>query len=250
MCCFSRRVESVTATKIFARAFPAGAEQERQFIVYSMSVQTREELAMVLPMPVKPKSGEDALRFISLNDYPTFFAALESGFPVPRMAASSVSLGVGRKSLTVHEVGEFQASFVPAVGDFSRLDPRFRLPEGTWEKLPQYRNYGFAVFKLQPGAKTIHPMAFSYPRANPKAVFFPTVHIHDAEIHPRADFDHILYCQRNPGENFSISNWRESPQLAKNFVDTTKSQNVVEPAQHCFRLELRGTLKNTDTVLA
>jgi hypothetical protein len=251
MCCFSRPVESVNATKIFARAFSSGPEEEWQFIVYAMSIQAREELAMVLPIPVKPNSGEDAVRFISLKSYPTFFARLEAGFfPPPAVSARALGGGTLSTRLTVHDVGEFHASFVPTVSDFSRLDPRFRLPEGTWEKLPQYQNYGFAVFKLQPGARTVHPMAFSFPRRDAKTVFFPTVHIHDGKIHSRAHFDHTLYCQRGPEEKFPITQWRESLQLAKTFMDIEKARAIIEPDQHCYRMELRGMLKNADTVLS
>jgi hypothetical protein len=218
-----------------------------------MSIAAREELAMVLPIPVKAKSGEDAVRFINLKNYPTIFVALEAGFPTPpsksggpRPTAAFPTLAL---SLTVHEVGDFQASFVPAISAFSRLDKRFQLPAGSWEKLPQFRTYGFAVFKLKPGTKTIHPMAFSFSRANAKELFFPTVHIHDGEVHPKADFDHVLYCQRNRGESFRLSNWRESPQLAKNFVEVAKSQKIVDSEQHCHRLQLQGSLKNADTIL-
>lgn len=114
MCCFSRPVESITATKIFARGFPLGAEQERQFIVYSMNIRAREELAMVLPIPVRAGSGENAGRFINLKGYPTFFEALESGFPEPPLASPKSDLTLtNRSTLAVHGVGDFQASFVP-----------------------------------------------------------------------------------------------------------------------------------------
>jgi hypothetical protein len=49
MCCFSRPVISVSATNIFARA----AEDGRQFLVYSMTLNAKDDLAMVLPLPVK-----------------------------------------------------------------------------------------------------------------------------------------------------------------------------------------------------
>ena len=253
MCCFSRPVESVTATKIFARTFPAGPEQDRQFLVYSMNVRAREELAMVLPIPVKPKSGENAVRFISLKEYPAFFAALEAGFPRLRsmtLLSPAMVTASAPAPLAVHEVGEFHASFVPTIADFSRLDARFRLPAGTWEKLPRYRDYGFAVFKLQPGARTVHPMAFSFPRRDARTVFFPTVHIHDGEIHARADFDHLLYCQRGPADKFSVGQWQESPQLAKAFLDVDRAQDIIAPDQHCYRMELRDMLPNADTVLS
>jgi hypothetical protein len=76
MCCFSRPVQSVTATHIFARP----AEDGRQFLVYSMTLKAKEDLAMVLPLPVKEGSGEKAVMFIDLKNYSNFFDDVESGF--------------------------------------------------------------------------------------------------------------------------------------------------------------------------
>lgn len=253
MCCFSRPVESVTATRIFARGFPAGPESSRQYVVYSMHLEAKENLAMILPLPVAAGGGEDAVRFINLKGYPNFFAAMDAGFPAPRSLSDGKSAAFGRPAggvLAVQDVGSFRASYVPTVADFTRLDAKFRLPASTWEKLPQYRTYGFAVFQLKPGAKTIHPMAFSFPRAQPKDLFFPTVHIHDGLVHPVADFDHLLYCQRNPGEKPSLRRWVESPDLAGMFLETKKTEGIVAADEHCYRLSLKGTLKNQDTRLA
>ena len=190
------------------------------------------------------------MTFISLEAYPQFFKDVERGFPEPR----SFSLGpTGRapasapaKKLAVIQVGSFEASFVPGIADFARLDERFRLPAGTWEKLPAYRHYGFAVFKLQSGAKTIHPMAFSFPRANISSLFFPTVHIHDGQVHERGDFDHILYCQRGEGDATRLTEWVESPQLARNFVNVPLTKDIVAADRHCYRKSLRGLLENRD----
>lgn len=249
MCCFSRPVESVTNTNLFARS----AEKGRQFLVYSMTLSSQEDLAMILPIPVPPASPEDAVRFISLKEYPGFFKDLKSGFPEP----IPLSAGRGAKSetpgkaapLAVVEVGEFEASFVPAVKEFARLDPRFRLPENTWEKLPAYRAFGFAVFKLKKGAKTLHPMAFEFPRANPKQLFFPTVHIHDGKVHPTAAFDHSLYCQKGEGDSFSLMSWQESPLEAARFVTVEKAQGLLDGARHAYRKTIRGAQKNEDVVL-
>jgi hypothetical protein len=59
MCCFSREIESVTNTRIFARS----ASDGRQFIVYAMAMESNEEVAMVLPLPIEPGHGEDAVKF-------------------------------------------------------------------------------------------------------------------------------------------------------------------------------------------
>ena len=69
MCCFTRPVESVSATKIFARDAGAG----KQFLVYSMNYRVGEDLAMVLPLPVPVGSKEDAVQFIDLHGYGEFF---------------------------------------------------------------------------------------------------------------------------------------------------------------------------------
>jgi hypothetical protein len=247
MCCFSRPVKLVADTNIFAR----GSKEGRQFLVYSMQLNANEDLAMILPIPVPKDSKENAVRFINLEEYPAFFAELRAGFPIPR-SASLGGANDGRtlsKKLEVVSVGSFEASFVPAIKDFARLDERFRLPTSVWEKLPQYKDYGFAVFKLKKGASKVHPMAFEFPRANPEQLFFPTVHIHDGRIHPRAKFDHALYCQRAGNDKLELTDWQESTTPAGLFMKVKKAQGLLEPDEHCYLKELRGQYKNEDVVL-
>ena len=146
MCCFSGPVTDVSTTKIFGK----GSGEGRQYVVYSMQYETENELAMILPMPVQDNPAEDAVHFINMENFPDFFEDLNSGFPVKRsrrksnqpIAIESASPDV----LEVVEVGSFVASFVPKVSDFGRLDPRFRLGNDVWDDLPQYSDYGFAVF--------------------------------------------------------------------------------------------------------
>ena len=247
MCCFSRPVQSVTSTNIFARAAAAG----RQFLVYSMALKAKEELAMVLPLPVKPGSGEKAVEFIDLSGYKDFFSDLLKGFPerVPAPGSSRSHPAPAALKLEVVSVGSFDASFVPTIEDFARLDERFRLPPGTWETLPTYRTYGFAVFKLKPGAATVHPMAFSFPRTNPRELFFPTVHIHDGKLHDKADFDHTLYCQRSPSEGFSLAQWEESPRLAVAFMNVEQSKGIIEGSVHCHKKRFLGRRQNRDIIV-
>ena len=68
MCCFSGPVEDVSDTKIFARL--AGA---RQYLAYEMRFSAAADLAMVLPIPVVPGTGDDGVEFLSLEHYPDFF---------------------------------------------------------------------------------------------------------------------------------------------------------------------------------
>ncbi|MBI3860960.1 MAG: hypothetical protein HY290_03605 [Planctomycetia bacterium] len=255
MCCFSRNVEHVSNTNIFARS----SKENRQFVVYSMKIQTKEDLAMILPIPVPKESPDDAVRFISLKGYATFFDDMPRGFPQPKAAVASRSTGgVGSlaeksKPLPVVEVGDFGASFVPSIKDFSRLDERFRLPDAAWDQLPRYRDYGFAVFKLKEGEakkqQKVHPMAFEFPRAEPAKLFFPTVHIHDGKVHERADFDHILYCQVSDGQTHSMMDWAESMRLAGQFLKVDKTEGIVDAGNHCYKRGIRGKQKNEDVLV-
>src|SRR5262249_22974937 len=143
------------------------------------------------------------------------------------------------------EVGAFQASFVPTVKDFKRLDDAFKLPAGTWDKLDPYKDYGFAVFKLKKGQEQhVHPMAFEFPRADKKRLFFPTVHIHDGKMHKTAMFDHALYCQ---GSGNDLLNWKESIRNAASFMKVDKTGGIVDKDNHIYLLTLRGKKANKDT---
>ena len=151
MCMFVGEVEEVSKTSIFAR-FMDG----RQCLVYEMTLSTPQETAMILPIPVARGSSEDAVRFIDLSDCRSFFMALDQCFPrreEPEGApmADAVLAGAEPTTLKVHSVGSFEASYVPCIADFERLDERFRLPSNLWSQMPQYHGYGFAVFKLKAG---------------------------------------------------------------------------------------------------
>ena len=241
MCCFSRPVDLVADTNIFARPSRAG----RQFLVYSMRFKAGEELAMILPIPTPRATAEDAVKFLNLEKYPEFFTEMASGFPLPVPAgrAKKDAPTLQAPKLVVVEVGSFVASFVPSVKDFARLDERFRLPAGTWDRLPQYRDWGFAVFQLKKGDQKVHPMAFEFPRADTRRLFFPTVHIHDGKVHDRARFDHWLYCQGAGG----MMDWSESAQPAGLFMKKLGgAHGIVDPQAHVYRRRLNGVLKNED----
>jgi hypothetical protein len=249
MCCFSGKITSVSATKIFARALP----YKRQALVYSMHLDTPRDVAMILPIPVADGSGEDAVKFHALDGYPEFFTHLEALFPqLKSFGKALVPLAVLFRSSTlkVVEVGSFNASFVPTVNDFGRLDAQFRLPDAVWGKIGGYSKYGFAVFKLRKGNSKVHPMAFDFPSALDGKLFFPTVHIHDGAVHPRADFDHVLYAQ--PGHNRGIDThvWEESEALASRNVSIRKAKGLVAGAAHVYKRMMIGELKNVDVIVA
>ena len=257
MCCFARPVISVNNTQIFARRDGNG----NQLLAYQMSYESQVENAMILPVPVRQPVQDSDLRFIDVKEYDDFFRDLDKGFPhKPR----SGGIGCGmpetasrKDSLQVFQVGNYVASFVPTLADFSRLDDQFKLPQSTWEKVPEYSAYGFAVFQLAAGSLKPHPMAFEF-KTDRDDLYFPTVHIHDGEIHPREHFDHVLYLQ-HAGFDSRVSAYRNSDVLdaatnlirsarkAQEFCDPAKTNGLIQGDLLVHRQWLRGQLPNEDT---
>jgi hypothetical protein len=245
MCCFSGKVDLVADTNIFARASKDG----RQFLVYSMKFKSAADLAMILPIPTPKNSPEDAVKFINLEKYEAFFDDMNNAFPPPETKGRGPG-GLNapdNKHLAVVEVGKFVASFVPSLKDFDRLDKQFKLPDAAWDKLPQYKEFGFAVFKLKKPEKDeqkVHPMAFEFPRDDKKILFFPTVHIHDGSVPEKAKFDHHLFCQ--VGESSAPSGWEESPGLAESSMKVKQTEGLVSGSNHLYRKIMKGTFDNKD----
>ena len=118
--------------------------------------------------------------------------------PIPQLS-QDMSFTWGAASmpldLPVHSVGAYDATDVPTIDAFSRLDERFRLSSAVWKALPQYADYGFVIFQLSQGEARFHPMAFTFPTRDPSKTYFPTTHVHDLKVHEKAGFDHVLYSQ-------------------------------------------------------
>lgn len=249
MCCFSGEVKHVSATRIFARSLEGG----RQFLAYGMSVAMDADVAMVLPIPCPVGAREDAVRFVDMSSCPTFLDDFDVLFPVPAMMGFQMSLSLGvpqPANLVVHEVGDFEASFVPKLSDFARLDARFRLSDAVWRALPQYADWSFCVFKLKKSAagatKKIHPMAFEFPRRDASEIFFPTVHVHDGKVHDVAEFDHTLYCQPDAAWE-PLLTWGVSQETAR--VLPERAKRWVNENARVFRSVLEGSRANEDVVL-
>lgn len=264
MCLFSQHVESVRSTSIFARFVSPG----RQALIYSMDIESRQDVAMVLPLPVLPGTGDDAVEFVNLAGNARFFEDLALAFPpipVPDDSgfdAMDLDLALDPTPVVVHDVGDFEASYVPTLGDFERLDARFRLDPRVWDGLPIYQDHGFAVFKLKATLgrgvskrtrreKTIHPMALTFPTRRPDALYFPTVHIHDGQLHEVADFDHALYCQRVGAPEALAgtppSTWDPSKGRFAHFLDVSLTKGLCDGNARGWRAILRGSRPNTDT---
>lgn len=245
MCAFSGNAKVIVSnTRIFAKTSGHLAT-----LVYSMRLSVDSDVAMILPLPVQEGMGERALSFVNLEGYPEFFDDLDRGWPEPiTMGATlgAVAVAGPRAPLKVHAVGAFEASFVPHLGDFDRLDARFRLSDDVWQKLPAYADYGFAVFRMAPGTdKSIHPMAFRFHTRFPDRTFFPTVHIHDGEVHDTAHFDHSLYYQIM-SERAAFREERASFDVASAFVHEAKNKALVSMNKLVYLKRLSGEMPNRD----
>lgn len=259
MCCFSRPVKFVGGTRIFVR----GLEDGRQHIVYAMDIEIDAPLAMVLPLPVSVPAADDAVTFIDLEAYGAFFDDVAAAFPpdyttMPQSKGPIARGAPPKQTLVVHEVGLFEASFVPTRADFARLDPRFRMPEDVFAAHAAYADYGFAVFQLAPKRgglfggsmkrQRIHPMAFTFPRRDTKALFFPTLHVHDETVPVTARFDHMLFCQAD-GVLGATLDFTPSRSALGAHVDAARTRGLVLGDAHGFRTSLFGSHPNEDVVL-
>jgi hypothetical protein len=257
MCIFSRPVISVNNTQIFARLTGRGT----QFLAYQMHYESRDENAMILPFPVRAPVTESSMRFIDLEAYPELFRDLDRGFPFRLLA----SLGCGMilsapksaRTLVVQEVGNYIASFIPTLADFDRLSEQFRLPAATWNRLPRYKDFGFAVFQLAAGNLKPHPMAFEFESAS-SSIFFPTLHIHDGAVHDAEEFDHVLYMQ-HAGLDSQVFGYRNSDVCdlatglirseneAKHFCKLDHAKEMIDGELLVHRQFIRGRAPNQDT---
>ena len=257
MCIFTQPIISVNHTQIFARRSGSGT----QFLAYQMNYESRELNAMILPLPVTQPADDTSLTFIDLKDYDSFFDELAEGFPfqAPTSIGCSAPSDAGSRSdLEVFEVGNYIASFVPTLSDFDRLDPKFRLSNEIWRKLPDYTHFGFAVFQLAAGSLKPHPMAFEF-YTETEGLFFPTIHIHDGEVHQSEAFDHILYMQ-HAGLDSSVYAYQNahikdkstgvirSKYRASHFCNVEKSAGLVNGDLLVHRKIIRGQFPNTDTM--
>lgn len=270
MCCFSQPVESVANTRIFARLMG-----DKQAIVYQMRFKSQHENAMILPLPVRQDAGDKAVSFVSLKGYGGFFSDLNQAFPtVPPLPAGRLGVegGVlkGPPPLVVHEVGDFIASYVPSVSDFSRLNPRFAIPKASWDQVGGYEDYGFAVFQLKSRSGETHPMAFTFESRWKDKIFFPTVHIHDGKVHAREYFDHSLYFQLPEDMTATVvaasredqamqdvmdhvlgrpPRWVSSRHKARFYCDIKAAKGFIHPDRPLHRISMVGSFNNEDVII-
>ena len=257
MCCFAQAILKVSDTFIFGRLTDTGT----QFLAYEMKYESETPNAMILPLPVETPAQEDSVRFIDLSGYEEFFGDLAKAFPyIPNRSIGCAMMptdSMSKSALEIHQVGNFVASFVPTVDDFDRLDKQFMIHKETWSKIPEYSNYGFAVFQLNDLIGKPHPMAFEF-RTRSNQIFFPTVHIHDGEVHTHEEFDHQLFMQHagfdsvvgkydGPHRTDSSTGAVRSNDVANMCCNCEKSKGLIAPDLLVHRVSLNGNLPNKDT---
>ena len=104
----------------------------------------------------------------------------------------------------------------------------------------------------KPGPEPVHPMAFLFPTRAPERLFFPTVHVHDGDVHQEAKFDHTLYCQvshRGAPDAFTevgAVSWTQSKEDASAFVKIQRTQGTLAGDDSVFRAWLFGERPNAD----
>lgn len=234
----------VSHTTVFARMLRPGV----QGLAYGMNLKTSQELAMVLPLPIAPGRGEDAVSFVDLSAHPQMFSDFHHLFAMQVLAAKGGFARAPKSTLVVHEIGSFIASYVPMRADFARLDPRFRMPDVLFEAVPRYADYGFAVFQLRPGKVTVHPMGLTFPTRDDR-LFFPTVHLHDGRFHARAKFDHALYYQLPRITDVGPAFFGAQPEAeVPSYMKPHETyEGLVDVDAPLARRILRGKLANDDT---
>lgn len=260
MCCFAQPVLFVGNTQIFARFL----SEKKQAIVYEMQYESAVDNAMILPIPTAKGADEKSVRFVDLSGYPSFFGDLSRAFPsleplsFTTRGIAAAPAGPAPK-LEVHEVGSFIASVVPLAEDFRRLDPQFSISPETWGKIPIYSDYSFVVFQIKSGAGRPHPMAFEFDSRHRDELFFPTVHIHDGEVHELEEFDHTLYCQlpefdnrcgRYTAKPDESTRWTRSQQIAGRTVQERRTKGLVDGNLLLHRKNMIGNLANQDVFVS
>ena len=126
--------------------------------------------------------------------------------------------------------------------------------------MPQYTDYGFAVFQLAAGLLKPHPMAFEF-QAKHSSLYFPTVHIHDGEVHENEEFEHVLYLQhagldsrvygyQNSDVPDKSTGLMRSKYGAREFCDIERAKGVIDGNLLVHRQIIRGVYSNLDAIIA
>lgn len=178
MCIFSRPIDKVGQTRIFAATLTGG----RQVIVYANSVaSSAQKNAMILPFPTGPCAMFDTTGMKGPGSSIPFFDRLHDMFhPKTRSPEPAQALRVDR-------VGDFLCSYADSIADLERVDASVMIVEpDTLEfiKRSYPTGFGFLICKLAEGVTNEHaysPIGYvcnRLPTASGGSLFVPTMHEH------------------------------------------------------------------------
>lgn len=186
MCIITSTVDSVSTTRIYISADHAN---RRQLTIYSNVVASPEENVMVLPVP-----NPDSVELLDFSHYPDFFTDLKACF-IERTQRSYTNntflVSKSTNSLPVFRIGSYDASIVPSIADFPRLQIPMDRTLIPFLKSKYNAEFGFIICRLAPGKKEYHPFAYTHDQHSSYRLFIPTMHYHPGDYN--ADWDHLIY---------------------------------------------------------
>jgi hypothetical protein len=184
--CMMIEMARVSSTDIFATR-----HEGRDVLVYGAKLESLKQNAMILPLPLRQQGSH--VELLDLSGYPRFFRDLFCEyFLIPSFCPPAFG-----PPIEVFTVGSFEASIVPSIDDFVRLDRRFQLSAGIRSVLiERYADWSFVVYQFGKGKHELHPFGVKFESRFSNHIFFPTVHVHDGAHAPAAaTFAHNFYAQ-------------------------------------------------------
>ena len=91
-------------------------------------------------------------------------------------------------------------------------------------------------------------MALRFQTRTPKQLYFPTTHVHNGRVEPRAGFDHHLYWQARQGAQAEASDQTTSIPAATH-MDLTRTKGLIDGQLPVFLRRVFGEQDNRDTLI-
>lgn len=186
MCIFSKEIDSLKKTRIFASLIK---QQDRQLIVYSNEVDfndTDGDTYMILPVPNDPGLENGGIQLHDFTSYRHIFNDLDSFFPeINKPKARQNNNGHAPYDITI--ASDFNTLLKMTVGsaDMKQI--------AILREMYQFQ-FGFIICRMKKGSQS-YPIAFTSPFVNGK-LFIPTRQwLGSDDKQPR--WDHVVYvCDR------------------------------------------------------
>lgn len=274
MCIIADEVESVKATHILV----AKSGPNQQLTVYSNKVATNVDNVMLLPVP------SDEVEFLDFTGYTDIFVKLQTLFRRRNTFGMEMygDSNDNYRSLKVHKVGSYLASFAKNLGELEHIDKKvfstlnlqlLELMHKYYKPTEIVPNFGFIICKLNKGPQyEYHPFAYRHKMYNDNTLFIPTrhVHIHNNNFVNKIDreeehWDHKIYAY-NAKEISTMNKISGSTKLERCtqnielvektpatllkdyffYEDELPTMPVLIDVKNIYRVEIWGTFTNDD----